>query len=279
MEYFTLDNKIKMPKLGFGVFQIPDLQQTENVVTKAIGKGYRLFDTAAAYNNEEAVGQAISKSSVARDDFFITTKLWIQNFAYENAKNAIDDTLKKMKLDYLDLYLLHQPYGDVFGAWRALEEAYKAGKIKSIGVSNFEPFQLENLTLFNDVKPMVNQIEVNPWEQNKVTLDYNNENGIQSEAWAPFAEGKGGVFTNEILTRMAENHNKTVGQVILRWLLQRDIIVIPKTVHEARMAENIDVFDFSLSAKEMNQIAKLDQKESQFFDHHDPKAVARLYNL
>ncbi|MBZ5962897.1 aldo/keto reductase [Leuconostoc gasicomitatum] len=279
MEYFTFENGVKIPKLGFGVFQINDLKQTEETVEKAINKGYRLFDTAAAYGNESAVGLAINKSSIPREDFFITTKLWIQDYSYENAKKAIDNTLQKMQLEYLDLYLLHQPYGDVFGAWRALEEAHKNGKIRAIGVSNFEPFQLENLSLFNDIKPMVNQIEINPWEQNKKTVAYNQENGILSEAWAPFAEGKNNLFSNKSLQEIADVHSKNVGQVVLRWLLQRDIIVIPKTIHENRMIENINVFDFELTDSEMAQISDLDLKQSQFFDHQDPKAVQRLYNL
>lgn len=279
MEFFTLGNGIKVPKLGFGVFQIRDLSQTQEAVTKAIEKGYRLFDTAAAYGNEAAVGKAINASSVAREDFFVTTKLWIQDYRYEDAKQAIDNTLKKMNFDYLDLYLLHQPYGDVFGAWRALEEAYKAGKIRSIGVSNFEPFQLENLILFNNVPPMVNQIEINPWNQNQDIVTFNKAKGIQSEAWAPFAEGKRDIFRNPVLSEIAQHHNVSIGQVILRWLMQRDVITIPKSVHEARMIENIDVFNFELTYDELDKIKNLDLAESQFFDHQDPQSVDRLYGL
>lgn len=276
MEYYTLANGVKMPKLGFGVFQINDLNATETAVSQAIEEGYRLFDTAVAYENESAVGAAIKKSGLPREDFFVTTKLWINDFKYEDAKQAIDKSLKKMQLDYMDLFLLHQPYGDVFGAWRALEEDYHAGKTRSIGVSNFEPFQLQNLAVFNEIKPMVNQIEINPWEQNKESVEFAQANEIQAEAWAPFAEGMHDIFSNENLENIAQKHDKTVGQVILRWLLQRNIVVIPKTTHQDRMAENINVFDFELNDAEMIIIADLDLKESQFFDHLDPKAVDRL---
>lgn len=236
MQYLTLNDGNKMPQLGFGVFQISDLNQAEQAVRDAIDVGYRLFDTAAAYGNESAVGKAIRESDINREDFFVTSKLWVDHFTYEKAKQGIDDSLNKLGLDYLDLYLLHQPYGDTSGAWRALEEAQKAGKIKSIGVSNFYPDQLKNLELMSDVKPAVNQIEVSPWYQRKQDVDFNKQEGIATEAWAPFAEGKHNIFTNETIAKIGEKYGKANGQVILRWLLQRGIIVIPKSVHKARMA-------------------------------------------
>lgn len=277
MQYVTLNDGNKMPQLGFGVFQVPDLSQAEQAVTDALEVGYRLIDTAAAYQNEEAVGAAIKKSSVNRDDIFVTSKLWVDHFTYEKAKQGIDDSLTKLGLDYMDLYLLHQPYGDTAGAWRALEEAQKEGKIKSIGVSNFAPDQLMNLELMSNVKPALNQIEVSPWFQEDEAVKFNDQQDIRTEAWAPFAEGKHDIFTNETIAEIGKKYGKANGQVILRWLLQRGIVVIPKSVHKARMAENFDVFDFELSADDMKKMSSLDKNESQFFDHRDPVAIESIF--
>lgn len=272
-----LNNGVEMPTLGFGVFQVPDLSQAQQAVTDALDSGYRLIDTAAAYQNEEAVGQAIKKSSVNRQDVFVTSKLWVSDFSYRRAKAGIDKSLAKLGLDYIDLYLLHQPYGDTMGAWRALQEAQKAGKIRAIGVSNFYADQLKNLELTMPVKPVVNQIEVNPWNQQKEEVQFNQGEDIRVEAWAPFAEGKHGIFANDTLKEIAEKYHKSTGQVILRWLLQRGITVIPKSVHKERMAENIDVFDFELSNSDMAAIAQLDKHESQFFDHRDPVTIEQIF--
>lgn len=277
MQYVTLNDGNKMPQLGFGVFQVPDLKVAEQAVTDALDTGYRLIDTAAAYGNEEAVGNAIKKSSVDRDDIFVTSKLWVDHFTYEKAKQGIDDSLTKLGLDYIDLYLLHQPYGDVAGAWRALEEAQQEGKIKSIGVSNFAPDQLMNLELMSNVKPALNQIEVSPWFQEDDAVKFNQQQNIQTEAWAPFAEGKHDIFTNETIANIGKKYGKANGQVILRWLIQRGIVVIPKSVHKTRMAENFDVFDFELSADDMKTMNSLDKNESQFFDHRDPVAIESIF--
>lgn len=277
MQYVTLNDGNKMPQLGFGVFQVPDLKVAEQAVTDALDTGYRLIDTAAAYGNEEAVGNAIKKSSVDRDDIFVTSKLWVDHFTYEKAKQGIDDSLTKLGLDYMDLYLLHQPYGDVAGAWRALEEAQQEGKIKSIGVSNFAPDQLMNLELMSNVKPALNQIEVSPWFQEDNAVKFNQQQNIQTEAWAPFAEGKHNVFTNETIANIGKKYGKANGQVILRWLIQRGIVAIPKSVHKTRMAENFDVFDFELSADDMKTMNSLDKNESQFFDHRDPVAIESIF--
>ncbi len=277
MQYVSLNDGNKMPQLGFGVFQVPDLAQAEKAVSEAIEVGYRLIDTAAAYGNEEAVGRAVRNSGLPRADFFITSKLWVDHFTYEKAKQGIDDSLQKLGLDYIDLYLLHQPYGDTYGAWRALEEAQKAGKIKSIGVSNFYPDQLKNLELMSSVKPAVNQIEISPWYQQESAVAFNKEDNVQSEAWAPFAEGKHGIFTDPTIAAIGKKYGKANGQVILRWLLQRGIVVIPKSVHKNRMAENFDVFDFELNDTDMKLIASLDKNESQFFDHRDPNAIESIF--
>ncbi len=263
--------------LALVFFQVPDLSQAEQAVSDALDTGYRLIDTAAAYGNEEAVGAAIKNSDVDRDDIFVTSKLWVDHFTYEKAKQGIDDSLTKLGLDYMDLYLLHQPYGDVAGAWRALEEAQKEGKIKSIGVSNFAPDQLMNLELMSNVKPALNQIEVSPWFQETAEVKFNQQQNIQTEAWAPFAEGKHGIFTNETIAEIGKKYGKANGQVILRWLLQRGIVVIPKSVHKARMAENFDVFDFQLSDDDMKTMNSLDKNESQFFDHRDPVAIESIF--
>lgn len=277
MQYVTLNDGNKMPQLGFGVFQVPDLKVAEKAVSDALDTGYRLIDTAAAYGNEEAVGSAIKNSSVDRDDIFVTSKLWVDHFTYEKAKQGIDDSLQKLGLDYMDLYLLHQPYGDVAGAWRALVEAQKAGKIKSIGVSNFAADQLMNLELMSNVKPALNQIEVSPWYQEDDAVKFAQQQDIQVEAWAPFAEGKHDIFTNDTIAEIGKKYGKANGQVILRWLLQRGIVVIPKSVHKARMAENFDIFDFELTVDDMAKMSSLDKNESQFFDHRDPAAIESIF--
>jgi len=277
MEYSQLNNSLQMPKLGFGVFQIDDSTECERIVSDAISVGYRLFDTAAIYGNEEAVGRAIKKSGIDRDQFFVTSKLWIKD-ASEAAKKAIDVSLQKLDMDYLDLYLIHQPYGDLFGAWKAMEEAYQAGKIKAIGVSNFYSDQVKNLELFNKVKPAVNQLEVNPWNQQLSEVDFNQNEDIHVEAWAPFAEGKHHIFTNQIIKDIGSKYNKSNGQIILRWLIQRGITVIPKSSHLERMKENFDVFDFELSTDDMKTITQLDKNESQFFDRRDPVSIEKIVN-
>ena len=272
-----LNNGVEMPVLGFGVFQVPDLAEAQKAVEEALATGYRLIDTAAAYQNEEAVGKAIKASSVKREDVFVTSKLWVSDFSYKRAKAGIDASLEKLGLDYMDLYLLHQPYGDTMGAWRALEEAQKAGKIRAIGVSNFYADQLKNLELTMPVKPALNQIEVNPWYQQEKEVAANQAEDVCVEAWAPFAEGQHGIFTNPLLTEIGAKYGKSAGQVILRWLIQRNITVIPKSVHQKRMAENIAVFDFELTQEEMQSIAGLDRNESQFFDHRDPKTIEQIF--
>ncbi len=273
----TLNNGVTMPQLGFGVFQVPDLDDCEAAVTAALKAGYRLIDTATAYQNEEAVGRAIKKSGLKREDLFITSKLWVSDFTYERAQRGIDASLKRLGLDYMDLYLLHQPYGDTMGAWRAFEEAYHAGKIRAIGVSNFYADQLKNLELTMTVQPAVNQIEVNPWYQQTDEVNFNQHEQVRVEAWAPFAEGKHDIFNQPTIQAIAEAHHKTTGQVILRWLLQRGITVIPKSVHPERMAENMAVFDFELSTSEMATLASLDKGVSQFFDHRDPVTIEQIF--
>lgn len=277
MQTVTLNDGNVMPQLGFGVFQVTDQSQAEQAVSDALQVGYRLIDTAAAYGNEQAVGKAIRESGVKREDIFLTSKLWVSDFTYERAKAGIDRSLSNLGLDYMDLYLLHQPYGDVAGAWRALEEAQKAGKIRSIGVSNFSPAQMENLLLMAKVKPAVNQIEISPWFQEKESVDYLKSRGVVPEAWAPFAEGKHGIFTDPTIAKIAQAHGKANGQVILRWLLQRGIVVIPKSVHRNRMEENFDVFDFELTDDEMETMNSLDRHESQFFSHEDPEAIRNIF--
>lgn len=279
MEYITLNNGIKMPKAGFGVFQIKDKEECVRVVLDAIDAGYRLIDTAQSYGNEEAVGEAIAQTSVPREELFITTKVWISNYGYEKAKASVEESLKKMQLDYIDLVLLHQPFKDYQGAYRALMDLYKEGKIKAIGVSNFYPDRLVDLALDVDVKPAVNQVEVNPFHQQDKALEYNNKYGVQLEAWAPFAEGKNGIFTNETLTKIGQKYGKSVGQVILRWLVQRGIVPLAKTVRKERMLENINIFDFKLSDEDMKVIASLNKDTSSFFSHYDPETVEMICGL
>ncbi len=268
-----------MPLLGFGVFQITDIMEAEKAVLTALDAGYRLIDTASSYGNEEAVGRAIKKSGITRSDIFVTTKLWVQDTGYEATKRAINESLKKLQLDYLDLYLIHQPYGDVYGSWRAMEEAYESGMIRAIGVSNFEPDRIWDLALYNRVRPAVNQIEINPWMQQQDAVKFLQDKAIQPEAWAPFAEGKNQIFSNPLLQEIGLSHHKLVGQVILRWLIQRKIVVIPKSVHRERIVENSNIFDFTLTDQEMTKINRLDKRQSQFFDHRDPAAVERIYNM
>lgn len=279
METVKLNNGIEMPLLGFGVFQITDIKEAEKAVLTALDAGYRLIDTASSYGNEEAVGRAIKKSGITRSDIFVTTKLWVQDTGYEATKRAINESLKKLQLDYLDLYLIHQPYGDVYGSWRAMEEAYESGMIRAIGVSNFEPDRIWDLALYNRVRPAVNQIEINPWMQQQDAVKFLQDKAIQPEAWAPFAEGKNQIFSNPLLQEIGLSHHKSVGQVILRWLIQRKIVVIPKSVHRERIVENSNIFDFTLADQEMAKINRLDKRQSQFFDHRDPAAVERIYNM
>lgn len=276
METVTLSNGVKMPILGFGVFQIPDLGECERVVSEAIEVGYRLIDTAQAYGNEEAVGKAVQKSGLPREDFFITTKVWISNAGYEKAKASLDESLRKLQMDYIDLVLIHQPFGDYYGTWRALEEYYKAGKIRAIGVSNFYPDRLVDLASFNAILPMVNQVETHVFNQQIEAKKVSDEYGIQLESWGPFAEGKNDFFTNHILTTIGAKYGKSAAQVGLRYLIQRGIVVIPKTVHQERMRQNFDVFDFNLSDEDMAEILTLDQGESLFINHYNPETVKSL---
>lgn len=276
MEYKTLSNGVKMPILGFGVYQVPDLAECERVVSDAISVGYRSIDTAQAYMNEEAVGSAIRKSGIAREEFFITTKIWISNYGYEKAKASLDASLEKLQTDYIDLVLLHQPFGDYYGAYRAMEEYYKAGKIKAIGISNFAPDRVVDLAIFSDVTPMVNQVETHVFNQQVNARKTMDEYGVQIESWGPFAEGSNHLFTNETLVAIGSKYHKTAAQVALRYLIQRDVIVIPKTVHKNRMEQNFDVFDFVLTDDDMAEILKLDTGKSLFFSHTDPETVKAM---
>ena len=276
MEKVTLNNGVEMPILGFGVFQVTDLAECERSVVDAIGSGYRLIDTAQSYLNEEAVGRAIKRGGVPRADLFITTKLWIQSNGYEGTKGAFERSLKRLQLDYLDLFLIHQPYGDVYGEWRAMEELYKEGKVRAIGVSNFQPDRLMDLIIHNEILPAVNQVETHPFHQQNETQQFLRENKIQIESWGPFAEGKNNIFHNELLKSIADKYKKSIAQVILRWLIQRGVVAIPKSVRKERMEENFNVFDFQLSADDMEAIKTLDTNASSFFDHRDPKMVKWL---
>ncbi|MNS88828.1 Glyoxal reductase [compost metagenome] len=273
MQKVTLNNGIEMPILGFGVFQITDQNECEQSVYDAIMAGYRLIDTAASYQNEEAVGRAIKRSGVAREELFITTKLWVQDTGYERTKKAFERSLERLQLDYLDLYLIHQPYGDVFGSWRAMEELYREGKVRAIGVSNFHEDRLIDLIIHNEVVPAVNQVETHPFNQQIENAKFMKENKVQIESWAPFAEGKNNLFQNEVLVSIAKKYNKSVAQVVLRWLTQREVVVIPKSVRKERIVENFNIFDFELSGQDMDSIAALDTKVSLFFSHRDPEMV------
>jgi 2,5-diketo-D-gluconate reductase A len=279
MQKVILNNGIEMPILGFGVYQIPDANECEQSVYDAIVAGYRLIDTAAAYQNEEAVGRAIKRSGVPREELFITTKLWIQDAGYERTKQAFAKSLERLQLDYLDLYLIHQPFGDVYGSWRAMEELYREGIIRAIGVSNFQMDRLIDLIIHNEVIPAVNQVETHPFCQQIESAQFMKENNVQIESWAPFAEGRNSMFQNEVLVSIAEEHNKSVAQVILRWLTQRGVVVIPKSVHKERIIENFNIFDFELSQEDMERIATLDTKQSLFFSNQDPEIVKWLDTL
>jgi len=273
MQYISLNNGLQIPILGFGVFQVTDAKECERSVLDAIQTGYRLIDTAASYLNEEAVGRAIKSSGIARQELFVATKLWVQDAGYENTKKALEKSLKRLQLDYIDLYLIHQPYGDVHGSWRAMEESYREGKARSIGVANFHPDRVMDLILHNTVVPAINQIETHPFHQQIETQKFLMANNIQLESWGPFAEGKNNIFHNETLLSIARKHNKSIAQVILRWLTQRGIIVIPKSVHKERIVENINIFDFELLPRDMDSLGRLDTKVSSFFDHRDPEMV------
>ena len=279
MEYIILNNGVKMPKVGFGVYQVTDQNECHQAVLDAIDVGYRLIDTAQAYGNEEAVGEAIKMSGVDRKDLFITTKVWISNYGYEKAKMSVEESLKKMQLDYLDLVLLHQPFNDYYGAYQALVDLYKEGKIKAIGVSNFYPDRLVDMAIFSEVTPAINQVEVNVFHQQKEAQVYNEKYGVQLEAWAPFAEGRNNMFSNLELKAIGEKYGKTVAQVILRWLVQRNIVPLSKSVKKSRMEENINIFDFELSKEDMDKISEMDKKESSFFSHYDPSIVEMIAGL
>jgi 2,5-diketo-D-gluconate reductase A len=272
----TLNNGVQLPIAGFGVFQINDLEVCEQSVYEAIQTGYRLIDTAASYGNEEAVGRAIQRSGVPREELFITTKLWLADAGDGKTKKAFERSLQRLQLDYLDLYLIHQPIGDVYGAWRDMEELYRAGRVRAIGLSNFPPDRVMDMIMHHQVAPAVNQIETHPFNQQIETQKFLQENGVQIEAWAPFAEGKNNIFQNELLVSLAGKYHKSVAQIILRWLTQRGVVAISKSVHKERMEENFNVFDVELSPEDMAAIAALDMKTSSFFDHRDPNMVKWL---
>lgn len=279
MEFLTLSNGVKMPQEGFGVYQIPDHNEAKRCVLDALETGYRLIDTAAAYMNEKAVGEAVRESGVKREDVFVTSKVWVQDISYVGAKHAIDRSLSELGFDYLDLMLLHQPMGDYYGAWRALEEAYHAGKLRAIGMANCYPQILADLCLTVDVTPMVNQVEMHPFFQQQLNVDTMREYGVVPQAWGPFAEGKYNIFSHPVLTKIGEKYGKTAAQVALRWNIQRCVSVIPKSTHKNRMQQNIDVWDFSLSDADMAEIAKLDTGHSEIVDHSSPEFVKMLHNL
>jgi 2,5-diketo-D-gluconate reductase A len=276
MKNVVLNNGVEMPLLGFGVYQITDAEECERSVYEALQTGYRLIDTAAAYQNEEAVGGAIRRSGVARAEVFVTTKLWIQDAGYESTKQAFERSLQRLQLDYLDLYLIHQPYGDIYGSWRAMEEPYRDDRVRAIGVSNFHPDRLMDLIVHNEVVPAVNQVETHPFHQQVEAQQFMREHGVQIESWGPFAEGRNNIFQNELLLSIAGKYDKTVAQVILRWLTQREVVVIPKLVRKERIVENFRIFDFELSPEDMDAVATLDTGASLFFDHRDPKMVKML---
>jgi 2,5-diketo-D-gluconate reductase A len=275
MQTVTLNNGVEMPVLGFGVFQIPD-DQTERAVSDALGAGYRSIDTAAAYLNEEAVGSAIRSSGIAREEMFITTKVWVQDAGEANTKRAFDKSLQRLGLDYLDLYLIHQPFGDYYSELRAMQDLHREGRIRAIGVANFPMDRLVDLIEQNEITPAVNQIETHPFNQRFGEHQFGRERDVQHEAWAQFAEGRNDLFSNPILSAIGQTHGKSVGQVVLRWLIQRSIVVIPKSVRRDRMAENLDVFDFELTDEEVAGIAAMDTGTTLFFDHRDPREVSRL---
>lgn len=279
IETVKLNNGVEMPLEGFGVFQVPDPAVCEQAVLDAISTGYRLIDTAAAYMNEEAVGKAVAKCGVPREELFITTKLWVQDASYQGAKAAIETSLQKLGLSYIDLYLIHQPMGDYIGAWHAMEEAYKAGKLRAIGVCNFYPNRLADLCESVEIKPAVNQVELHPFFQQENALALMKEYGVHPEAWGPFAEGSHGIFTHPVLTEIGRKYGKSAAQVALRWNVQRGVTVIPKSVHSERMEQNLDIWDFQLSGEDMAEIARLDIGHSEIVDHSDPKFVQMLHQM
>ena len=274
-----LNNGVEMPILGFGVYQIPDYDECKRAVLDALETGYRLIDTAAAYLNEKAVGDAIKESGINRKELFITTKLWINNAGYENAKKGFEVSMEKLQLDYLDLYLIHQPFGDYYGSWRAMEELYENKKVRAIGVCNFYPDRLMDLAEHNKIKPAINQIETHPFFQREYDNEIMKNYGTQIESWGPFAEGRGDMFTNPILSEIGKKYNKSTAQVILRWLIQRNVVVIPKSVHKERMIENFNIFDFELSADDMDKIKSMDTEKSLFFSHSDIELVKLLFSI
>ena len=278
MEYVTLNNGIKMPQLGYGVYQTPP-EDTKRCVLDAIDVGYRSIDTAQAYNNEAGVGDALAESGLPREEFFLTTKVWISNAGYEKAKASILESMQKLRTDYLDLLLIHQPFGDYYGTYRAMEELYQAGKLRAIGVSNFGPDRYLDIQHFAKIKPAVNQIETHVFQQQNVAREYLKKYGCQAESWGPFAEGRNDLFTNPVLTAIGKQYGKTAAQVALRFLLQKDVVIIPKSVHKDRMQQNFDLFDFRLSAQDMAAVEALDQGESLFFSHYDPKTVEWFMSL
>lgn len=278
MQTVTLNNGVKMPIIGFGVYQVPNAEECESAVYEALMAGYRLIDTAAGYLNEEAVGRAVKRSGVPREDLFITTKLWVQDAGYESAKQAFSKSLKKLQLDYLDLYLIHQPFGDYYGAWRAMEDLYREGKIRAIGVSNFLPDRLMDLIVHNEIVPAVNQVETHPFYHQIESAAFMKEQGIQHQSWAPFAEGLNNLFGNEILASIALKHNKSIAQIVLRWLVQRGIVVIPKSVRKERITENFNIFNFELSADDIAQISTLDMQDSLFLSYRDPEVAKMMGN-
>lgn len=278
MTYTTLSNGIKMPMLGYGVYQVTK-EECERCVLDALKVGYRSIDTAQSYFNEEEVGNAIQKSGIPRDQIFLTTKVWVEHYGYEECKKSVEISMEKLKTDYIDLMLLHQPFSDYYGAWRALEDLYDAGKLRAIGISNFYPDRMVDIASFSRIRPMVNQIEIHPHNQQTIAKEWNDKYGLQLEAWAPFGEGRGGMFDLSELKKIAEKYNKTTAQVILRWHLQRGIVVIPKSTHIERMEENLNVFDFELSDEDMKIIAVLDKNESSFFSHYDPNMVEWFVNM